>query len=113
MALMTVEQIKTYLKITDTSLDADIALFEPVAECKVNEFIGCTIETLSICYYPDYSRLVLLLINEASTTLKGGNIKSWSFDGESVSYGDTTSKDNAFTSDQQLDKFLPLRPRFQ
>ena len=108
--LMTLEQIKQYLKITDTSLDADITLFEPVEEAKINYYIDDTIEALGIEFYPDYARLVLLLASEGTTSLKGGPVKSWSFDGESVSYGDNNKTTGvSVTSDEQLSKFNPLR----
>lgn len=114
MALMTTEQIKTYLKITDNTYDADIALYEPVAEAKVNCYIGWTIETLGIEYYPDYSRLVWTLIQEGTTEAStSGDVKSESFDGASFSYGDKTGKEVAGTSIEALYKFKPLIQRWQ
>lgn len=114
MALMTTEQIKTYLKITDTTYDADIALYEPIAEAKVNEYVGCVIETLGVGYYPDYSRLVWTLIQEGTTEAStSGDVTAESFDGASFSYGDKTGKEVAETSTEALYKFKPLTQRWQ
>ena len=57
MALMTLEDFKAYLGITDTSQDAVFTLFEPVAESKLNSFLRYTLEALPLGYEPDYARL--------------------------------------------------------
>jgi hypothetical protein len=43
---------------------------------------------------------------------QSGNVKSQSFDGESISYGDSKHTDNAKTSDEQLKKFKPLKKKY-
>lgn len=115
MAWMTTADIKSYLGITDATYDTQIDKYNPVAQSRVEQYIGRYEECeyfLPLGFEPDYSRLVWLMINEASIDIKGGNVKSWAFDGESVSYGDATSKDVAKTSNEQLLKFNPLVKRY-
>jgi len=118
MAWMTTAEIKVLLDISDTTYDTQIDLFNPIAQDRVECYILSTVidedegETLPTGYTPYYARLVWLMLSEGSINLGGGNVKSQSFDGESVSYGDTGSQDNSTTSDQQLRKFKPLKKRY-
>lgn len=116
---LTTAEIKTLLGITDTTYDTQIDLYNPIAQDRVECYILPTVidedngESLPVGYTPYYARLVWLMINEGSTVLGGGNVTAQSFDGESVSYGDTKRADNARTSEEQLKKFKPLKKRYQ
>ena len=118
MAWMTTAEIKALLGITDATYDAQIDLYNPIAQDRVESYILPTVidedegETLPTGYQPYYARLVWLMINEGSISLGGGNVTSQSFDGESVSYGDTMRSDNSRTSEEQLKKFRPLKKRY-
>ena len=115
---MTTAEIKTLLGITDIIYDTQIDLFNPIAQNRVEYYILPTVidededETLPVGYTPYYARLVWLMIAEGSTTIQAGNVKAQSFDGESVSFGDTKSTDNSKTSDEQLKKFKPLKKKY-
>ena len=112
MAWLTTAEIKTYLRLTDATYDTQIDLYNPVAQSEVERFIlPSTITELPLKYHPKFAKLVFLMINEGSIDVGSSNIKSQSFDGESVTYGDVKSTDIAITSDQQILKFLPLRTK--
>ena len=105
MAWMTTAEIKTYLGIVDATYDTQIDLYNPVAESRVTSFINpITIEDvvyeLPLGYQSHYARLVWLMIGEGSINVASSNVKSQSFDGESITYGDVKSSDIATTSDQ-------------
>jgi len=97
MTWLTTAEIKTLLKITVTDYDADIDLYNPIAQSRVEDYILPTVidedegETLPTGYTPYYARYVWLVIGEAGIVIPLSNVKSQSFDGESVSYGDTKS----------------------
>lgn len=118
MAWMTTAEIKTYLGLIDTIYDAQIDLYNPIAQSRVESYILPTVineddlETLPIAYEPAYSRYVFLMLSEGSINIQAGNVKAQSFDGESISYGDSTNTSNAKTSDEQLKKFKPLKKRY-
>jgi len=118
MAWLTTEQIKTYLGITLTDYDTQIDLYNPVAQNRVESYILPTVideslsETLPIGYHPSYARLVFLMLSEGAISLASGNVTSRSFDGESISYGDSKTTDIAKTSEEQLKKFKPLKKRY-
>ena len=112
MAWMTTEEIKSYLNITDATYDTDIDKYNPVAEDRLNSYLNKHLEDLPLGYEPAYSRLVWLFIAEAGTSTNGGNVKSQSFDGQSITYGDFTVYDISSTSNQQLSKFNPLRKKY-
>ena len=118
MAWLTTAEIKTYLGITSTDYDTQIDLYNPVAQNRVESYILPTVidedngETLAVGYYPSYARLVFLMLSEGAVSLASGNVISRSFDGESISYGDSKATDIAKTSDEQLKKFKPLKKRY-
>lgn len=118
MAWMTTAEIKAYLGLTDATYDTQIDLYNPVAQNRVECYILPTVidedegEDLPLGYEPIYSRYVWLMLSEGSISIQSGNVKSQSFDGESISYGDSTHTDNAKTSDEQLKKFKPLKKRY-
>jgi hypothetical protein len=115
---LTTAEIKALLKITITTYDNDIDTFNPIAQDRVECYILPTVidedegETLPVGYTPYYARYVWLLIGEADISIQAGNIKSQSFDGESISYGDSSHTDNSKTSDEQLKKFKPLKKKY-
>ncbi len=118
MAWMTTAEIKALLGITDTTYDTQIETFNPIAQARVEHYIlPCVIdedesETLPTGFQPAYARMVWLMLNEGSTSVGTGNVKSQSFDGQSISYGDTNAQTMAITSDEQLKKFKPLKGRY-
>ena len=118
MAWMTTAEIKALLGITDTTYDTQIDTFNPLAQDRVECYTLPTVidedegETLPPGYTPYYARLVWLMLNEGSINIQAGNVKSQSFDGESISYGDSNHTDNAKTSDEQLKKFKPLKKKY-
>jgi hypothetical protein len=118
MAWQTTAEIKALLGITDTTYDAQIAIYNPIAQNRVEYYILPTVidededETLPVAYTPYFARLVWLLLSEGSISIQSGNVKAQSFDGESVSFGDTKSTDNSKTSDEQLKKFKPLKKKY-
>ncbi|MCP4254842.1 MAG: hypothetical protein GY775_15845 [Candidatus Scalindua sp.] len=118
MAWMTTTEIKNLLGITDATYDTQIDTFNPIAQARVEHYIlPCVInesnsETLPTGFQPAYARMVWLMLNEGSITVGAGNVKSQSFDGQSITYGDTNSQSIASTSDQQLLKFKPLKGRY-
>lgn len=114
--LMTTERVKQLLKITDTTYDADIALYEPIAEDRLNFYLGYTLSELTLGYEPYYARLVWTFIAEGTTSSTSQRvIKSESFDGASMTYettGSTEVKGVAENTDDALAKFNPLRTRY-
>jgi hypothetical protein len=118
MAWMTTSEIKALLGITDTTYDTQIDTFNPLAQDRVECYILPTVidedegETLPTGYTPYYARLVWLMLSEGSINVVSTNIKSQSFDGESITYGDSKSTDIAKSSDEQLKKFKPLKKRY-
>jgi len=119
MAWLTTAEIKTLLGLVDTTYDAQIAIYNPIAQNRVESYIYPTVidedegETLPIGYNPAYARYVFLLLSEGSITITAGTVKSQSMDGESVTYGDEKKTDILSTSDAQLTKFFPLRRKYQ
>jgi hypothetical protein len=120
MAWMTTAEIKVLLGIPVGTItyDDQITLFNPIAQDRVECYILPTVydedesESIPLGYTPYYARLVWLMIGEGSTIIQAGNVKSQSFDGESVSFGDTKSSDNSKTSDEQLKKLKPLKKKY-
>ena len=119
MAWLTTEEIKALMGLTDTTYDAQIEIYNPIAQNRVESYILPTVinedeeETLPIGYTPYYARLVWLMLNEGSISVATGSVKSQSMDGESITYGDEKSTDMLSTSDAQLVKFLPLRKSYR
>lgn len=119
MAWQTTEEIKALLGLTDTTYDAQIEIYNPIAQNRVESYILPTVinedeeETLPVGYTPYYARLVWLMLNEGSISVTTGSIKSQSMDGESITYGDEKNTDILSTSDAQLAKFLPLRKSYR
>lgn len=116
---MTTAEIKTYLGLTDTTYDTQIDLYNPVAQSRVESFIGYTFEddedgndTFPLAYEPCYSRLVWNYIQESGIKTGSSQVKSQSFDGESVSYADRKTTDQANTVGESLECFKPLKKRF-
>lgn len=107
--MLTTAEIKTYLQITSTDYDALIDLYNPICFDRVMSYLRRSNYELPIGYNQIYSKYVLLTAFEANDKKGSGNVKSKSFDGQSITYGDTTINDIAKTSGEQLKKFAPLR----
>ena len=89
---LTLEEIKAYLKITDTTYDVDIQfqLDNFRAQTRVARYINRGLDyVLPVDFEQVYSQYVLYLVSEMGIS-SGGNrvVKSWSFDGESKTYED-------------------------
>lgn len=110
MALMTLARFKELLSIADTSLDTQFALYEPIAESRLNCYLGYTLEVLTIGYEPYYARLVYTNISEGVTTATSTQkVKSQAFDGASITYTDDKSTGIALDTDTALNKFSSLK----
>ena len=112
MALMTTERVKELLNITVTDYDTQIVMFEPIAEDRLNCYLGYIIEELKLGYEPYYARLVWTFIEEGKTTADTKEVSSKSIGKVSISYesGDGT-KGVAKNTDNALLKFKPLKLR--
>lgn len=91
---LSLEEIKAYLKITDTTYDTDIQfqLYNFRAQTRVARYINRGLDyVLPVDFEQSYSQYVLYLVGEMSFST-GNNrvVKSWSFDGESKTYEDAT-----------------------
>ena len=114
MALMTLERFKELLNIQDTSYDSNFAIFEPIAESRLNTYVGKTITALTIGYEPYYARLILTFVNEGSTTADTKDVSSKSIGKVSVTFkdnGNGIQSGVALNTDNALLKFRPLKTR--
>ena len=110
MALMELADFKTLLNIVDTTYDASFAIYEPIAESRLNDYIGTIITTLGVGYTPDYARLILTFINEGQISVNNKDVSSESFDGASFTYKDNNNGVATNTNNALL-KFKPLKLR--
>ncbi len=114
MSLMTTARVKELLGITVADYDAQIALFEPIAESRVNSYLGYNLTELSLGYEPYYARLVWVLLTEGSITAETREISSKSIGKVSVNFvTDTESSEKgvAKNTENALSKFKPLKKR--
>jgi len=112
MALMDLTTFKTLLNIQDTTYDASFAIYEPIAESRLNCYVGYTIEALAVGYTPYYARLIMTFITEGEIKVANKDVSSESFDGASFTYKDDGSNNGvAINTDSALLKFKPMKLR--
>lgn len=88
--MITLEEVKTYLGITDTEQDAAIALWIPVVEGKVQDLLNREFDgDFPLQYKPNLAKLVAFEIARAGKSAEaGGLLSSRSLGSFSVSYKD-------------------------
>jgi len=112
MSLMTTARVKELLGITVTDYDTQIDLFEPIAEDRLNNYIGYVISSLKLGYEPNYARLVWTFVEEGSITADTQKVSSKSIGKVSVTYVNGGESDGvAKSTDNALLKFKPLKLR--
>ena len=107
---LTLAEIKAYLKITDTSYDADITfqLTDFKAQTRVARYINRGLDyVLPIDFHQTFAKYVLFLVSEMGVDSGNGRVvKSWSFDGESKTYEDAKGNSKNVVA---LSSFSPLK----
>jgi len=107
---LSLAEIKAYLKITDTTQDADIQfqLDNFRAQTRVVRYINRGLDyVLPVDFEQSYSKYVIYLVNEMQpATASNRVVKSKSFDGQSITYEDSGGSS---TTTGALSMFNPLR----